>query len=68
MIDCTRLFAADPLPSPGDIDFLVIMGGPMSVHGERESPWLKLEKRFVDEALKQSIPILGVCLGAQRRQ
>ncbi len=63
----TRVFLNDPFPSPGKIDLLVFMGGPMSVHDESQYPWLVEEKTFLREALslEEGPKILGFCLGAQ---
>lgn len=61
----TGLFHGTPLPAHDEFDLLVVMGGPMSVHDEREYPWLKREKRLIDEALRAAKGVLGVCLGAQ---
>ncbi len=61
----TRLFEHESLPELDDIDLLIIMGGPMSVHDEHEFPWLADEKTFIRSAIAQNIPMLGVCLGAQ---
>lgn len=61
----TRLFESTNLPAPDDIDFLVVMGGPMSVNDEDEFPWLAPEKQFVREAVALGKPVLGICLGAQ---
>jgi GMP synthase (glutamine-hydrolysing) len=37
----------------------------MSVHEEERYPFLKWEKAIIRTALKEGIPTLGVCLGAQ---
>lgn len=52
-------------PFLGDIDFLVVMGGPMDADDEIASPWLAPEKRFIGEAIAAGKLVLGVCLGAQ---
>lgn len=65
-IDVTRLFAADPLPRAGELDWLVVMGGPMSVHDEHEHPWLPRERELIGEAIARGRTVLGVCLGAQQ--
>ncbi len=44
---------------------LFIMGGPMGVYEKEKYSHLKVELRLVEEALKNGIPILGICLGAQ---
>jgi len=61
----TRFCDGDPLPALEDVDWLVIMGGPMSVHDERAYPWLRREKRFIESAIRARRVVLGVCLGAQ---
>lgn len=53
---------AEGLPAdPGD--FLLIMGGPMSVNDR--DPWIEAERQFVEMALARDIPVLGICFGAQ---
>ncbi len=52
----------DGLPSDAG-EFLLIMGGPMSVNDP--DSWLKDELQFVRGALEQGIPVLGICFGAQ---
>jgi GMP synthase-like glutamine amidotransferase len=65
-IHYTRFFAGDPAPASADgIDFLIAMGGPMSVNDEVSSPWLKPEKALLRDAIVRRVPVLGVCLGAQ---
>ncbi len=64
-ISSTRLFQSDPLPKQADIDWLIIMGGPMSIHDEEHYPWLIEEKRFSKQSIEESKIVLGICLGAQ---
>jgi GMP synthase-like glutamine amidotransferase len=52
-------------PSVGEIDFLVVMGGPMDADDEDSSPWLVPEKHFIADAIAAGKLVLGVCLGAQ---
>lgn len=61
----THLYRGDALPTVVDFDFLVIMGGPMSVNDERVFPWLAAEKQLVRAAVAAGRGVLGVCLGAQ---
>jgi GMP synthase (glutamine-hydrolysing) len=44
---------------------LIILGGPMAVDDEEKFPFLRWEKRIIRAALDESVPILGICLGAQ---
>jgi GMP synthase (glutamine-hydrolysing) len=61
----TRLFRGEDFPDPSTVDWLIVLGGPMSVHDEARYPWLSREKQYIQRVLKQEIPVLGVCLGAQ---
>jgi GMP synthase-like glutamine amidotransferase len=61
----TRFYAGDPLPRVGEIDLLVVMGGPMSANDDERYPWIAGERRFIREAIDAGKAVLGVCLGAQ---
>jgi GMP synthase-like glutamine amidotransferase len=61
----TRFYTTDRFPNPENIDFLIIMGGPMGTGDEKEFPWLKAEKEFVRRFITSGKPVLGICLGAQ---
>ncbi len=47
-----------------DVAAIISLGGPMNVYDD-EYPFLKDEDEFLKKALKEGIPILGICLGAQ---
>jgi len=64
-ISVTRWYAGEHAPSANDIDWLVIMGGPMNIYEHRRHPWLIEEKGFISEAIRLKKKIIGVCLGAQ---
>ena len=64
-VTATRFFASEALPDRSEIDFLVVMGGPMSVRDERRFPWLVTEKNFIRDVIDSGRPVLGICLGAQ---
>jgi GMP synthase-like glutamine amidotransferase len=61
----TRFFESTHLPAMDDIDFLIALGGPMSVNDEEQLPWLREEKHFVANAIASNKAVLGICLGAQ---
>jgi len=61
----TPLHLSEKLPPTDRFDFLVVLGGPMSVNDEGEYPWLPEEKDFIRQAIKQGKAVLGICLGAQ---
>ncbi len=64
-ISCTQFFGKGSLPEIEAIDFLVVMGGPMSVNDESDHPWLAVEKEFIRNVIEAGKPVLGICLGAQ---
>jgi len=65
-ISYSYLYNDDALPNDiSDIDLIIIMGGPMSVHDEAQYPWLTDEKVWLKHAIESNRPMLGICLGAQ---
>lgn len=61
----TELCLGETPPPVSDIDWLIIMGGPMSVHDVDEFPWLVDEKIYVKEAVDSGKVVIGICLGSQ---
>jgi GMP synthase-like glutamine amidotransferase len=61
----THWYRGDAAPDPAKIDFLIIMGGGMSVHEQGKHPWLAPEKALIAQVIAQDKPVLGICLGAQ---
>ena len=53
------------LPPIGSVRALVVMGGPMNVYEEEKHPFLKEENCFIQEAVRNGVPYLGICLGSQ---
>lgn len=53
------------LPTSGQADCLVVLGGPMSAWDEKKHPWLIREMRAMEAFLTAGKPVLGICLGAQ---
>jgi GMP synthase-like glutamine amidotransferase len=64
-ISDTQLYNNDPLPEPEELDWLIVMGGPMNIYEEDRFPWLAREKVFIKDAIDSGKIVLGVCLGAQ---
>jgi GMP synthase (glutamine-hydrolysing) len=63
-----RWVAADgeaPPGDPADWDAVMVFGGAMHPDQDAEHPWLAGEARFLESALADGVPLLGVCLGAQ---
>jgi GMP synthase (glutamine-hydrolysing) len=61
----TALYAGEIIPDISEIDWLIVMGGPMSVHDTDTISWLSDEKQIIKEAVVQNKIIIGICLGSQ---
>jgi GMP synthase-like glutamine amidotransferase len=64
-ISVTRWFDGEKPPLAAEIDWLVILGGPMNIYEHRNHPWLIEEKKFISEVIGLKKKIVGICLGAQ---
>lgn len=64
-LSSTQLYAGESLPNINDLDWLIVMGGPMGIYDDAEYPWLKAEKAFIKQAIDAGKTVLGICLGAQ---
>ncbi len=61
----TNSLKGEPPPKQTDFDCLIILGGPQSAMEIGKYPYLQEEIRFIQHTIKQDIPVLGICLGAQ---
>jgi GMP synthase (glutamine-hydrolysing) len=61
----SRLYEDPPLPTAGDFDTLLVMGGPMNIYEDDRYRWLPAEKRLIGEAIGAGKIVVGICLGAQ---
>jgi GMP synthase-like glutamine amidotransferase len=61
----SRLYQGDPLPDLRQFEWLIVLGGPMGVYDETQYPWLVMEKRLIEAAIRAEKTVLGICLGAQ---
>ena len=59
------MYAGETCPPVDDLDWLIILGGPMNIYQEAEFPWLRMEKHMIEQALEKRKTVLGICLGAQ---
>jgi len=63
---CILTFDGQSVPNGlNEYDGLIIMGGPMGVYEQERYPFLRQEIRLIEEALRENIPVLGICLGSQ---
>jgi len=66
VVTTTCLYRGNPqFPVVEDFDWLIVLGGGMSVNDETAFPWLVAEKAYVRRAIDGGKIVLGVCLGAQ---
>ncbi|MBV9468373.1 MAG: type 1 glutamine amidotransferase, partial [Abitibacteriaceae bacterium] len=64
-LSASKFYNSEPLPQIEEIDWLIVMGGPMNIYEENKYPWLVPEKHFIKQAIDRQKPVLGICLGAQ---
>jgi GMP synthase-like glutamine amidotransferase len=51
---------------PDDFSAIISLGGPMGVYDDEEVyPFLGWENAFLKRAVRENVPVLGICLGAQ---
>jgi GMP synthase (glutamine-hydrolysing) len=55
----------EPPAPPRDYDAIFSFGGAAHPDQDQSHPWLKTEKNFLSEALRERVPLLGLCLGAE---
>jgi GMP synthase-like glutamine amidotransferase len=61
----THLYESHEFPDVTEFDWLIVMGGPMSVIDEDTYPWLVEEKSFIQRAIQHGKTVIGICLGSQ---
>jgi GMP synthase-like glutamine amidotransferase len=61
----TQVYETTSFPPIENIDWLIMMGGTMSVYEENEYRWLVHEKEYVRKAVVAQKVVIGICLGSQ---
>ncbi len=64
-VSATQYYLGQSSPSMEELDWLIVMGGPMGVDDDDIYPWLAAEKQAIENALDAGKVVLGICLGAQ---
>ncbi|MDX2188396.1 MAG: type 1 glutamine amidotransferase [Bacteroidota bacterium] len=64
-VTSTHIYEKIWFPDQNSFDFLIIMGGSMSVNDDDLLPWLAEEKLFVKESILNKKKVIGICLGSQ---
>lgn len=65
LLSCTRFYKHEVPPDLSEIDWLIVMGGPMGIYDEPIYPWLAHEKQYLKKAVDANKVIVGICLGSQ---
>ena len=67
--ECVRIVRLDqgePVPARSEVGAgLVVLGGPMSAYDDEAAPWLPATRSLLAAAVRDGVPTLGICLGAQ---
>ena len=59
-------YAGEDLPAVEECSALIVLGGEMNVVDDDRHPWLVAERELLRACLEHSVPVLGICLGAQQ--
>ncbi len=65
IISATKFYNGDSLPPVDDLDWVIVMGGPMNIYEDDKYPWLHSEKHFIETAIEKNKVVIGICLGSQ---
>ena len=60
-----KAYSGEVLPSVTDSSAVIVLGGSMGVHDSSQYPYLLAVKSYIQQALLNEIPLLGICLGGQ---
>ena len=60
-----KAFNGDAIPKIEEVDWLIVLGGGMNIDDEENYPFLRDEKKLVEQVLKAEKSYLGLCLGGQ---
>jgi GMP synthase (glutamine-hydrolysing) len=58
-------YAGEKLPDVTTYDGAVVLGGAMAPDEDERCPWLPAVRALMAQAVAFSVPLLGICLGAQ---
>jgi GMP synthase (glutamine-hydrolysing) len=64
-LDVCQPYAGDELAQVTAYDGAVVLGGAMGPAEDERCPWLPAVRELMADAVASSVPLLGICLGAQ---
>jgi GMP synthase (glutamine-hydrolysing) len=65
VLDTRHLYAGDEVNPGTTYDGLLVLGGAMGPAEDERCPWLPAVREVMAEAVASSLPLLGICLGAE---
>jgi GMP synthase-like glutamine amidotransferase len=66
VLEYVRLYRGEEIPRSVDgYSAIIVLGGPMGVYEEDIYPFIRDEIVFIQQAMKECVPTIGICLGAQ---
>lgn len=65
ILTASKFYENVVFPELADFDWLILLGGSMSVYDEGLCAWLAEEKSFIRKSIEAGKKVLGICLGAQ---
>jgi GMP synthase-like glutamine amidotransferase len=63
-VETVALHAGEPLPAAPGADAVAVLGSELTAYDD-SLPWLAAELAFIERMLAASVPVLGICFGAQ---
>lgn len=63
-VQVIRPYAGDPVPTAVD-GGLIVLGGQLSPYDDMLAPWLSDVRQTLAAAVAVTLPVMGICLGAQ---
>jgi len=58
-------YSGEIYPNAHEVGGVISMGGQMGANDEADFPWIKSEIELLQSAVNLSLPVVGICLGAQ---
>jgi GMP synthase (glutamine-hydrolysing) len=65
VLEVRHPYAGDELAQVTTYDGAIVLGGGMAPTEDERCPWLPAVRHLMAEAVASSVPLLGICLGAQ---
>lgn len=60
-----KMFEGAQLPKAEEVDWLIVLGGGMNIDEESKHPFIRDEKKLVEQIVQKEKTYLGLCLGGQ---